>query len=1249
MGEFENLEGLCWENFFDQVDKQFNEEVDEEGESKWNGGGSNEIVAFSGVATLPHDKAVCYGVCTVSQVPKLVKCEDCSLVVKMVGFGHHRKFRHRESRLFLARQSVKDAEDSSNSDSNDDCQGFLLSPPHHHLSVASTSEASSIFEGHQWRTTHPLDPSSKAPSSSLKQTAGPNKQQQSSKTNEPPRLYGVEKWNDLRLVLKRTPEKAASQNAEHQHNSIKNAVEQENVEDVSTKKLRKPPPSRAIGSKRKRKKKTNKRTKESDDDEEVANVEDESPQSAGKVYQPSNNDLQECDTFTDDAEHDDSFVTIPTQLTTPSNDDSFVTIPTQLTPSTAANFWDPREAAGRPDVVKGTFKKTPLSSKLTSSHSAPIRKTTLNLSVKQFQQATSFTSSNLIQTNMESNKRDTNLDKIAGPSILKRPGQLTSPPQYHHQQNIHKNEEKSVGSVQQIYNKYSGINYKNPEQEQPQNLNLQNQFSKMQQQIQKQRGLTRDFDAISPKSNRKTTPEEVDRPDSRHSPSSDTSSSTSNIYMDSQESTTLTKTTNDSTCHSNFVNKLPNNVVQSNEFSCSTQFIHEAISNSQKPPTMFRLLGRTPTTGSNENKTTTIIVKNSPSNNAQWKGTDSNSSNSPISTPQQRKISSASFSGRSHYISPSGTRFVPVDPRGLVSMQKNSASNSITSSKSNSPIAAIPSTPSPASYINSPPRCEIINPNVDIRTPRGETNQNIFGVDYEQQHQFISSTPKTINNIISSSTITTTTANRRQPQHFPSTNQTNSNFFRKRQIVEEMTPQALMTSTPNRFHQQQRTPTSSITHSNIKRFRPVMASQEGDHQQYACIDSFPSDTPILHPPRVRTLYPQKQQHSTISASPIPGTSTSMVDIQQPTCYQISYQNQIVNQRIHPSSSQQHFTTSNTLGQQHPPSQPFRQAFTSTIQQQQRQQHHYLRQQQHNLRTQLNRGINTSTYFPKSLSSLSGEFALEHQQQHYSQRHQQQFNINSPTEDPPFNEYIIGSPPPSEQQQQHFPERIATSGLYEQTENPSGMNIMRRADQQQQLLPSPYNYSTTPTSTPTTIRRLPVINPQQQMQINHQQQHFILPSSSSNRFTSSTNIAHNNNIPLFLQQQTNIPMDYNNLQQHAHQQLSYHQRATTMTEYRPGMEPIDTHAIDPPPILEAEGRLSVMETISSSSTSIPSVYNRQQQLSVVCSNESNTSATMNLATPNKNSNNEEDAGTRSSSASDLDLREIVNNNNIPSSQ
>lgn len=1196
---FENLEGLSWENFFEQVDKQF-----EEDDGKWNG--SNEIVAFSGVATLPHDKAVCYGVCTVSQVPKLVKCEDCSLVVKMVGFGHHRKFRHRESRL-LTRQAVKDPDDSSNSDSNDDCQGFLLSPPHHHLSVASTSE-SSIFEGH-WRATHPLDPSSKVSTPPPKQTTGANKQQPA-KANEPPRLYGVEKWNDLRLVLKRTPEKLSSapQNAEinHQHNSKQNVQQQQNLDDVSTKKLRKPPTSRAIGSKRKRKKKTSRKPKESDDGEEAND--EESPQSGGKVYQPPN-DLQECDTFTDDHD-DDSFVTIPAQLSTPSNDDSFVTIPTQLTPSTAANFWDPREAAGRPDVVKGTFKKTPLSNKLTS-HSAPIKKTMLNLSVRQYQ-TTSCSASSMGGTNLESNKRDANLDKIAGPSILKRSGQLTSP-QYH-QPNIHRIEDKS-GGAQQIYNKYSGINYKplsSMEKEQPpQSQHLQHQFSKMQQQIQKQRGLTRDFDAISPR-NRKPVAEEAD-PDSlqpSHSPSSDTSSSTSNIYMDAQESLTMTQS-NDPTCHSNFVNKMPNAAVQSNEFSRSNQFIREGISNPQKSPAMFRLL-RSPNSG-NEGKTS--LIKNNP--NMQWKGTDSNSSGSPLSTPQQRKISNTSYSGRS-YITPSGTRFVPVDPRGLVTMQKNSASNSITSSKSNSPIAAIPSTPISPAYINSPSRCEIINTNVDVRTSR-ENNQNSFVDDYEQQ-PCISSTPKTnINNVISSTT------NRRQQQHF-STNQTilnNNSFFRKRQIVEEISPQALMTSTPNRY---QRTPTSAM--HNTKRFRPVIP-QEGDHQQYAVIDPFSPDTAILQPPRVRTIYPQKQ-HPSISVSPIPGTS-SIVDVQQPTSFQLPYQNQVVNQRIHPSSSQAHFA-SNTLQQQHP---QFRQAFTSTIQQ--RQQLHYFRQQQPNLimRSQLNRGINASNYFPKSLSSISGEFALE-QQQHYSQRFQydkQQF-INSAAEDPQLNEYVIGSPP-----SEHFPERMA-AGLYDQalTENPSGLNLMRRTDQQQQQL-QPYTYTTPITSTPT-IRRLPSIstgynnsNPQH-MQINNshqqqQQQHFV----SSNRFTSP--IAHN--IPAFLQPSVPISLEYNI--QH-HQQQHYHQRVAT--EFRPGMESaIDPHVIDPPPILEAEGRLSSMETISIP----PPIYNNRQ-LGVVCSNET-SSVTTNLPTLNKSHHsNEEDPGTRSSSASDLDLREIVN---IPSSQ
>uniref|UniRef100_A0A1I8C0S5 Uncharacterized protein n=1 Tax=Meloidogyne hapla TaxID=6305 RepID=A0A1I8C0S5_MELHA len=197
--------------------------------------------------------------------------------------------------------------------------------------------------------------------------------------------------------------------------------------------------------------------------------------------------------------------------------------------------------------------------------------------------------------------------------------------------------------------------------------------------------------------------------------------------------------------------------------------------------------------------------------------------------------------------------------------------------------------------------------------------------------------------------------------------------------------------------------------------------------------------------------------------------------------------------------------------------------------------------------------------------------------------------------------------------------------------------MRRTDQQQQQL-QPYTYTTPITSTPT-IRRLPSIstgynnsNPQH-MQINNshqqqQQQHFV----SSNRFTSP--IAHN--IPAFLQPSVPISLEYN-IQ---HQQQHYHQRVAT--EFRPGMESaIDPHVIDPPPILEAEGRLSSMETISIP----PPIYNNRQ-LGVVCSNET-SSVTTNLPTLNKSHHsNEEDPGTRSSSASDLDLREIVN---IPSSQ
>ena len=76
----------------------------------------------------------------------------------------------------------------------------------------------------------------------------------------------------------------------------------------------------------------------------------------------------------------------------------------------------------------------------------------------------------------------------------------------------------------------------------------------------------KDFDAISPRSTRKTAADDIntDSCQPSHSPSSDTSSSTSNIYIDAQESIIMTNSI-DSTCHSHLVNKLPSAATQTDE------------------------------------------------------------------------------------------------------------------------------------------------------------------------------------------------------------------------------------------------------------------------------------------------------------------------------------------------------------------------------------------------------------------------------------------------------------------------------------------------------------------------------------------------------------------------------------------------------------------------------------------------------------------------------------------------------------
>uniref|UniRef100_A0A915DC92 C2H2-type domain-containing protein n=1 Tax=Ditylenchus dipsaci TaxID=166011 RepID=A0A915DC92_9BILA len=115
-------QGISWEDFFDRVD-QLNH-------TSTSGSVSpKRCVPTTCVATLPFKKACCYGSCPTQETEslKIVRCKYCELIVKVVGYGHHMRLRHGYK-----------PPPSSASNSGDDCQDFLLSPPHIPM-VASTS------------------------------------------------------------------------------------------------------------------------------------------------------------------------------------------------------------------------------------------------------------------------------------------------------------------------------------------------------------------------------------------------------------------------------------------------------------------------------------------------------------------------------------------------------------------------------------------------------------------------------------------------------------------------------------------------------------------------------------------------------------------------------------------------------------------------------------------------------------------------------------------------------------------------------------------------------------------------------------------------------------------------------------------------------------------------------------------------------------------------------------------------------
>ncbi|KAI1732778.1 hypothetical protein Ddc_01667 [Ditylenchus destructor] len=187
-----NLKGtddLPWEDFFEKIDQQL-----KTSDSTALNSIRRVTSVPSSVATLPYKKALCYGSCPTEETEQLriVRCSYCDLIVKVVGYGHHMRLRHNYR-----------PPPSSASNSGDDCQDFLLSPPHIPALGPSTSGTiDDQLEADLPITGDDLDLARPSSSRSFNSTTN-------DRICSPP--YYVEQCKDLVLVLsKRSPNKATT-------------------------------------------------------------------------------------------------------------------------------------------------------------------------------------------------------------------------------------------------------------------------------------------------------------------------------------------------------------------------------------------------------------------------------------------------------------------------------------------------------------------------------------------------------------------------------------------------------------------------------------------------------------------------------------------------------------------------------------------------------------------------------------------------------------------------------------------------------------------------------------------------------------------------------------------------------------------------------------------------------------------------------------------------------------------------------
>ncbi|VDN00997.1 unnamed protein product [Thelazia callipaeda] len=156
------------------------------------------------VAAMPSQKAICYGFCPSNELGSmtLITCEKCGMVLKDVGYGYHMRSQH----------------GYEDSDSDDDCQSFLLSPPHRSVSPCLESP---ILSPPYRRLSNPVV--------SSKESSGRNGNIISQATSTG---YSVKQKNNLKLSLR-----VSRRNARSEENVTNNSTKHHGAKkvDITTK------------------------------------------------------------------------------------------------------------------------------------------------------------------------------------------------------------------------------------------------------------------------------------------------------------------------------------------------------------------------------------------------------------------------------------------------------------------------------------------------------------------------------------------------------------------------------------------------------------------------------------------------------------------------------------------------------------------------------------------------------------------------------------------------------------------------------------------------------------------------------------------------------------------------------------------------------------------------------------------------------------------------------------------------------